>query len=159
MPYVAAALLSGLAVGVALWALQPAGEPAIVSRFGYDLPEGQSFRNPGRNIMALSPDGRSFVYNAVGGLYLRSMDDLAARRIPGTEESLGTPFFSPDGQQVGYHQDGQLKRISIGGGAPVVIASGVERTAPGIDWTEDGVVETLHVAPEADEARIESMRI
>src|SRR5512137_2970473 len=28
-----------------------------------------------------------------------------------------------------------------------------------VDWLEDGVVETLHVAPEADEARIESMRI
>ena len=36
----------------------------------------------------MSPDGRRFVYNTGKGLYLRTMGELEARLIPGTEEDL-----------------------------------------------------------------------
>jgi hypothetical protein len=36
---------------------------------------------------------------------------------------------------------------------------GREHPEVAVDWLEDGVLETLTVAPEKDEARIESMRI
>jgi serine/threonine-protein kinase len=88
--------------------------------------------------MALSPDGSRFVYNTGQGLYLRSMDQLEARLIPGTEGVLVNPFFSPDGQWVGYWQDNQLKKIAISGGAPVPIGAA---TAPfGISWATDNTI-------------------
>jgi serine/threonine-protein kinase len=73
------------------------------------------------------------------GLYARSMEELEARRIPGTEESLTNPFFSPDGQSVAYWADGQLKRVALSGGAPVVIAGDVVNLF-GASWAPDSTI-------------------
>ena len=105
--------------------------PAEVTRFAYDLPAEHQLRSRSRQLLAVSPDGRRFVYNAYDGLYLRSMDELEARLLPGTElagnrvgstgagSQLRTVFFSPDGRWVGYDEDEQLKRLAVSGGAPV----------------------------------------
>ena len=125
MPLALAAMLfGGLVGGVATWNLVPR-EPRSVTRFAYELPDGDAFR--GQAVMAFSADGRHFVYNTTDGLYLRSMEALDARLIPGTEGTLGNPlrypFFSPDGESVGYFQRGELKRIATNGGAPIVICA------------------------------------
>ena len=62
--------------GGSLWSLWPVDRAAAGQSFRRALPEGQQFRNIGRPVMALSPDGRQFVYNATGGLYLRTMGDV-----------------------------------------------------------------------------------
>ena len=49
-----------------------------------------------------------------------------------------TPFFSPDGEWVGFFDDGLLKKVSVGGGTPITLAA-----APGNrggTWNEDGVI-------------------
>ena len=122
LPFALTAFIAGgFITGLAVWNLRPP-EPRPVSRFAYDLPEGHQFKGgPGR-FVAVSADGRQFVYNTTEGLYLRSMGELDARLIPGTEENLGGPFFSPDGQSIGYFSgDGQLKRLAVSGGAPVTL--------------------------------------
>lgn len=133
---VCGAVLAGLAVWVAT---QPGPQP--VNRFDYDLPDGQLFRNTGRQVITISPDGRHFVYNTVDGLYLRTMGDLEARLIPGTEPDLTSSVFSPDSQAVAYwdFRVRQLKRIAISGGAPVVIA-GVSSDPEGISWSSDNTI-------------------
>ena len=137
---VSAAVAALLVAGLAAWSLWPTAEPAVVSRFDYVLPEGQAFRNTGRPIIALSPDARAFAYNTAGGLYLRAIDELEARLIPGTEPTLTSPFFSPDGQQVAYWDlDGQLTRIGTTGGAPVVIAD-LASNPYGASWGPDGTI-------------------
>ena len=76
--------------------------------------------------LALSPDGRDLVYT--GGregslslsLYRRQMNSLDAVEIPGTEGAVG-PFFSPDGAWVGFFSNGQLKRVQLSGGSPILI--------------------------------------
>ena len=120
--------------------LRSSPEPGAVNRFNYVLPADHLPRRGDNNIVALSPDGRSFVYNTVDGLYLRTMGELEARLIPGTEEDLANPFFSPDGQSVAYWTaaGNQLKRIAISGGAPVVIA---DASIPyGASWTTDDTI-------------------
>jgi len=73
------------------------------------------------------------VYVANRRLYLRSMSELAARPISGTETQtmIGGPVFSPDGRSVAYwtgtgegsgRPTGTLKRIATTGGAAVTIA-------------------------------------
>jgi eukaryotic-like serine/threonine-protein kinase len=135
---VAAAAVAAIAV----WMLKPAPlpEPRPLVRFEYNLPPvpAQQFRSTGRPLLAFSRDGRHFAYNVNGGLFLRSMDSLAARLIPGTEGPLASPFFSPDGDWVAYlAPDAQsLRKIAIAGGAPVTICPA---SLPfGASWGKDG---------------------
>ena len=134
-----AVVLSVIVAGVAVWNLKPQ-PPGSVARFDYDLPEEQQFRRAGQPVFALSPDGRHFVYNTATGLYLRSLDELDARLISGTEEDLMNPFFSPDGQWVGYFSvgDQQLKKIAVAGGAPVTLCE-AERPF-GVSWGIDDTI-------------------
>jgi serine/threonine-protein kinase len=145
LPVAAAVGVGVLLTAAAAWRLWPTAAPAPVNRFSHVVPEGQVFRSTGRHVLAVSPDGRRFVYNTNNGLYLRSLDELEARPIPGTETNLANPFFSPDGQSIGYWQAGQLKRIAIGGGAPVVIGPAAVNPF-GASWTRDGVI--LFAQPE-----------
>ena len=134
----AVAALVGLAGG-RLWP-DPASEPPAVVRFDYVLPAGHVLRPVGdRPVMALSPDGRHFVYDTADGIYLRAMGELDVRLIPGTEPPLTSPVVSPDGQWVAYWDGAQLRRIAISGGAAAVIADSIGNPA-GMNWEEDGTI-------------------
>ena len=138
LPVAAALMVGGVLVGLAAWGLWPSLRPQTVTRFNYRLPSDQFFRSVGWPVLAMSPDGRQFVYNATGGLYRRAMDALEARLIPGLELATISPFFSPDGQSVGYFDSGQLKRISISGGAAVDICAAT--IGFGASWGTDNTI-------------------
>src|SRR5262245_55824667 len=63
--------------------------PAAVLRATFMLPQGQVFSNPGRRVVAISPDGAQMAYVANSQLYLRPLSALDATPIYGTEESTG----------------------------------------------------------------------
>src|SRR5262245_61521241 len=138
LPYALTALPAVLASAIVAWSLWPTSTPLSPARFVYDLPANQSFRNPGRPVMALSPDGRRLVYNTTGGFFVRSFAALEARLIPGTEPASTSPFFSPDGDWIGYWESGQLKRIGLDGGAPVVICASTNLF--GVSWERDNTI-------------------
>jgi len=79
------------------------------------------FRTAGRPAIQRSrtepcsgfPDGTQVAYSTNGGIYLRSIDELEARLIPGTERDTQQPFFSPDGKWLGYWSpgEGRLRRL------------------------------------------------
>ncbi|MFO7694977.1 MAG: hypothetical protein R6V57_17985 [Vicinamibacterales bacterium] len=54
-------------------------------------------------------------------LYARALDSLEAAPIAGTEGAR-VPFFSPDGQWVGFWAQGKLRRWPTAGGIPADIA-------------------------------------
>lgn len=132
-------IAGGLLVGLTAWTHRPQALPKPISRFEVALGEHQTWRNWGRPMLAVSRDGRRVVYNTRQGLYLRSLDALDARVIPGTEEDLTDPFLSPDGRQVAFFAGGQLKRVPTVGGAPTVIADGIENPF-GASWNADGTI-------------------
>jgi serine/threonine-protein kinase len=77
--------------------------------------------------LALSPDGRRLAYVEEGSdarriIYLRELDEFEAKPLPGTENAI-SPFFSPNGEWIGYvdHHERKLKKISINGGQPIVL--------------------------------------
>jgi serine/threonine-protein kinase len=134
LPVVATLLVAAAAAATA-WYSKPVDLPPVVKAV-HTLPPGRSFRGIGRQIVAVSPDGRHVVYNATGGLYLRSIDALGDRLIPGTEGSdVGEVAFSPDGQSLAFHQGGQVRRIALAGGTSVAV---VRANPFGISWEPDG---------------------
>jgi len=108
-------------VAVVTWKLKPP-EPGRVMRFDYKLPEGQQFSDISKPVLAVSADGTQFVYSTTEGIYLRSVDQLNARPIAGTDENSMDQFFSLDGQWIGYYSNNQLKKIAVSGGVPVTLA-------------------------------------
>jgi Tol biopolymer transport system component len=70
-------------------------------------------------------------------LCLRSLDEFNAKIIRGTEDAK-TPFFSPDGNWIGFFAEGRLKRVSLLGGAPQTICD-VQRAREGC-WLEDDTI-------------------
>ena len=138
LPWVAAIVLGIVVAGFAAWNLKPEA-PGSVSRFSYMLPEEQQFTNASRPPVAISPDGSRMVYVANEQLYLRAMDALDSTPIPGTDEDPAAPFFSPDGRWLGYWSSGQLKKISVNGGAPVALC---EATIPygSPSWKDDDFI-------------------
>jgi serine/threonine-protein kinase len=94
-----------------------------------------------RPAFALSPDGSRLVYVAyVDGttqLFERLMDRYEVRPIPGTE-GASAPFFSPDGQSVGFFAGADLKVVSLLGGEPVTLCSA--RDPSGGSWGDDGLI-------------------
>ena len=144
LPVAAIAVVAGLITGLAAWSRWPSAERRSPTRFEYVLPEPQQLEPTQRPVIAISPDGRSFLYQTTDGLYLRSMSNLEAQLIPGTKERLSTPFFSPDGQWVGYFvqtgqaNDRQLKKIAVSGGAAVNLCAA---SIPfGASWTSDNAI-------------------
>jgi Tol biopolymer transport system component/predicted Ser/Thr protein kinase len=130
-------------VGLAVWFLKPAA-PKPVSRFVMALPEGQRL-NENFSALAISPDGTRLVYaggpgNLTTRLYVRAMDGLEARPIPGTEGGEN-PFFSPDGQRIGFITNGgKLVTVSLSGGAPANLAEVRFPGFYGASWGSQGII-------------------
>jgi len=140
LPWVATALVLGLIIaGAAVWKWKPS-EPRQVMRFDYELLEGQKFSDLGYKAIAVSPDGRQFVYSTSKGLYLRSVDELAAKLIAGTEGNTQTPFFSPDGKWIGYYSvtDNKLRKIAVNGSAPMDLCDVWQ--IRGASWNDDNTI-------------------
>ncbi|MHC4684580.1 MAG: protein kinase domain-containing protein [Planctomycetota bacterium] len=96
------------------------------------------------HALAISPDGKRIVYVDQGTgtermLYVRELNASKARAIPGTEGAID-PFFSPDGQSLGYsdHTRGALKVVSIWGGSPRKLSE-APHLGGGV-WLDDGTI-------------------
>jgi hypothetical protein len=97
--------------------------------------------------LAISPDGQQIVaapsFASRQPLWLRPLDSTTGRTLPGTEGAT-FPFWSPDGESIGFFADNKLKRITVEGLAVEVLAPA--RNARGGAWQADG---TILFAPDA----------
>ncbi|HEX5203074.1 MAG TPA: protein kinase, partial [Actinoplanes sp.] len=141
--YGLAAALALAVLGAAWGWLRPA--PATsVNRFSLYLPPAQALApvSISGNRIAISPDGQRMVYvgPAQTGvqLWLREHDQLLATPVPGTAGG-GSPFFSPDGSQLGFLiQGSRLRTVALGGGPTVPLSDSVNSS--GGDWGTDGYI-------------------
>ncbi|MGO9260356.1 MAG: protein kinase domain-containing protein, partial [Bryobacteraceae bacterium] len=138
-PWMVAAVLA-IAAAAGWWiawrATRPVDRP--LTRLSVDLgPETIA----GFDITAaISPDGRRLVFPARGPdgkaqLATRLLDEAHASLLAGTDGGFD-PFFSPDGQSAGFFADGQLKKISVQAGTPVVLCAAP--SPRGGSWGDDG---------------------
>jgi len=93
------------------------------------------------SLPAVSPDGRRLAFvanvNGQGTLWVRNLDSLAARPLPGTE-GANDPFWSPDSRFVAFFAGGKLKKIDVAGGPALSLCdagSGI-----GGSWSRSDVI-------------------
>ena len=121
LPWAVAALMAVLAAW-GWWRARPT--PRLAVRIAITLPTGDRLGSALSPIAAPSPDGSRLVYVATRGgrtqLFQRRLDQFDPAPIPATEDAAA-PFFSPDGEWVGFFAQGKLKKVSLSGGAPLVL--------------------------------------
>src|SRR5262249_37985088 len=121
-------------------AAHPAPKPLI--RLSVDL--GQDFSIGGPSFIAtLSPDGNRILHlgrpvNGKTRFVTRLLSQQETVPIPGTEGGRD-PFFSPDGEWIGFHRDGKLQKVPVQGGAATFLC---DCDGPGATWSEDGTIIT-----------------
>ena len=101
--------------------------------------------------VAVSPDGQTIVFQGIrrvsdagktwweagsAALFRRALSGASAELIRGTEGGFA-PFFSPDGQWIGFFTRRELKKVPLSGGTAVTL-SWVPPVTAGGSWSEDG---------------------
>jgi Tol biopolymer transport system component len=140
--WAAAGVLAAL-LGAAVWMLWPKpATPAQPVRFSLNPPAQSQFAFPffGQSV---SPDGRFIVFSAgsastQASLWLRPVDSVDARALPGTEGGNG-PFWSPDSKSIAFLADNKLKRVDIEGGSPQSLCA-ADFDFEGGAWGRNGVI-------------------
>jgi len=141
--WAALALVAAASAIGSIWAwtrLRPSS-PSPVTRLSIQLPAGQVLAGVGGP--ALSLDGRLVAYVARGAdgvsrLYVRPLDRFESNVIPGSEGAR-QPFFSPDGNRIGFFAGARLLTASLAGGTPVAISDAGFQTF-GATWGEDDTI-------------------
>jgi serine/threonine-protein kinase len=126
-----------------MWSARRA-EPPIARplvRLDVDLGVDVSLPAPASvgSSVAISPDGTRLAY-ASGSptrLFIRRLDQSKAVELPATEGATA-PFFSPDGQWVGFVSRGRANKISVDGGAVIPLTDVANIIA--LIWGEDGSI-------------------
>ena len=95
--------------------------------------------------LAISRDGTrvAFVGENDGGrrLFVRMQADESARALAGTEGAVH-PFFSPDGEWVGYFAGAALHKVAFGGALPIRLGA-IEGDSVGAAWGNGAIVFAL----------------
>ncbi|HYM26247.1 MAG TPA: protein kinase [Vicinamibacterales bacterium] len=141
---VATSLATAILVGGAVWTLTrpaPPRTPPLVHLQVLPTPNAPIVVDPVAPDVAFSPDGSRIAYP--GGnppvLYVRDLGQGEPRALAGTENSRG-PFFSPDGEWIGYFQASSLKKVSVQGGPSVTICASCAPGNRGASWGRNDVI-------------------
>jgi serine/threonine-protein kinase len=134
-----------VAIAVAVWSLtrpEPPAPPRLPVTV--TIPHDMVLTGGSDPTLAISPDGSQVVFCARRGagpqsLFLVASGELEPAPIPGTEGAR-SPFFSPDGQWIGFWNWEELKlfKVSLAGGQPVPIADA--EYIEGVTWGADGSI-------------------
>jgi eukaryotic-like serine/threonine-protein kinase len=143
-------LPAGIAIAIATLAAlvflsQRRSEPGPATRLSISTP---GFISPQLSGI-VSPDGRrvAFVSTAGSGklmLWIRALDDLDARMVPGSEDAAH-PFWSPDGRLIGFQAEGRLKIADPTGAAGVRVLTDAPLRS-GASWSRQDMI--VFVRPE-----------
>jgi serine/threonine protein kinase len=134
--------LAVLLSGTAVWGwMRPARQqPVVRYTLVVDSTEAMVQGSASSGRLDISPDGSRLAY--IGGptaqLLIRPRDQLRAVAVPGTEGAT-TPFFSPDGQQVGFVNGKALQIVALNDGSPSIVTDSLVEVS-GASWGRDGFI-------------------
>jgi serine/threonine protein kinase/Tol biopolymer transport system component len=116
---------------------------AVPARFQIPPPDETTFGTTG----VLSPDGRRIAFEAPGPdgrtlLWVRSLNALDARPLPGSEGASPGPFWSPDSRFLAFGVNGspgRLRKVDASGGPPQTLCEYNGGFREGA-WSAEGVI-------------------
>ena len=144
-PWAVAAVLA-LALGAALigWLGSPAEVEVPVTRSSLELPEAKRLHRGYGTPAVISPGGDRVVQVFTSGpsheLFLQALDQWEGTTLTeGTgQERPYHPFFSPDGEWVGFATPDALKKVPRSGGTPIKLCA--VDLSRGASWGPDGTI-------------------
>ena len=147
LAWIVAGLLALVAVG-ASWIAYRSARPVDLKplvRLEVDLGHDVYLIALGGSDIIISPDGTRIAYLSRNHLFTRKLDQPVATELAITPGAT-SPFFSSDGQWIGFIAGGKLRKVSVEGGAEVPL-SDVSSSYTGADWGDDGnIVASLRVS-------------
>jgi serine/threonine protein kinase len=128
------------ALAVAMLLRRPAPEERGLMRLALDL--GPDATPNALVPAALSPDGARVAFHTRDEdgrslLATRRFDESKITMLIGTE-GADQPFFSPDGQWIGFFGGDKLMKVPVQGGTPVALANA--QIARGASWGDEGTI-------------------
>lgn len=127
-----AAVMAAAAIAIGAWAFRPVS-PASPGRFEVPRPEDVSSYDD----VSVSPDGRTLAFTA-GAIWLRDLEALQWRRLPGTEGALAL-FWSPDSRFIGFIVDNNvLKKVDTTGAPPETVTTVPSAALRFGSWSRNG---------------------
>ena len=124
----------------------------VISQFELPMPANSFLMHNYRRAVELSPNGRQIAFvsrstepNAPARrIFVRNLSGWDSIAVPGTENAQN-PFFSPDGEWLGFQQGRQIKKVSLAGGMPVTLVENLNNAGgdwgpPGIAWGKNGTI-------------------
>jgi len=143
----AALALALVGVTAVLWWRSTQHDAATPVRTAVTLPPGVTMDFTLYPVVSVSRDGSRIAFVGIDGgtrrLYVRRLNEFEPKAIEGAD-GASSPFFSPDGAWIGFFADGQLKKVSSGGG-PVIRLADASDNRGGV-WTD---ADTIIYAPSA----------
>ncbi|UCF38283.1 MAG: protein kinase [Acidobacteriota bacterium] len=138
-----AAVLLTLVTFAAGWFLRP--QPPEPMPVHLDVGLWSSNPIPGDQAasVVISRDGRRLAFVSgtsaaqSGRLFVRPLNRLEPQFLEGTEGAYN-PFFSPDGQWIGFVTIAELKKVSVTGGTPLTLCNVSQ--SRGASWGEGGLI-------------------
>ncbi|HEX6644725.1 MAG TPA: protein kinase [Gemmatimonadales bacterium] len=142
------AFATALLAGVALWGWLrpvPGGEPARQRILLWDKPYPDLVAPSSARVesrFAISPDGSTIAFtDSIDDdtqLLVKRRNEVHPVALAGTTGAAG-PFFSPDGEWIGYFtHGGKLRKVPVAGGGSIDLASSGNETYVIGAWLDDG---------------------
>jgi serine/threonine-protein kinase len=139
------ALAAALVLVVVAWQLRPQPVDQRSARFEIVLPSARpTTTQVADHDLTISPDGARIAFRGLGAgarqaqLYLRSFDNLETQPLASTIGAR-SPFFSPDGQWVGFFAGPELRKVSVTGGAAITVCR-FDGNPRGGSWGDDDTI-------------------
>jgi len=139
------AALTFVSVGFAGWSrrnTRPSDAGEVV-RFTIPALQSQQANSLGLTTLAISPNGRTLVYMALGDdhkqwLMVRNLDDITPHALPDTYDAVN-PAFSPDGKWVAFVRANQIFKVALDGSRPQLLGA-APATFTGMSWSSAGEI-------------------
>jgi serine/threonine protein kinase/Tol biopolymer transport system component len=131
---IAAAILAGLVARERM-------RPHEALAFSILPPRGYSIRSP-----QISPDGNSVAFavdneNGEGSIWIRRIGSVAATKILDSPTiSTQLVFWSPDGNMIGFFDNGRILKVPAQGGTPETVCSSCVSYGDGGVWNRSGTI-------------------
>ncbi len=139
------ALAAGIVFGRSI--ARPIPGTAALVRATIDLGDSTSIRPIGNIRLAVDPSGRRVAFIGNDGVdaavWVREFDQDVARPLPDTKGAFA-PFFSPDGESVGFFTNSgghtTMRVVTISGGISRTVVEDSVASFGGADWGDDGQI-------------------